>query len=137
MKNIVVVCLDYCYALKIGKQLSNILNMQHIDFDEIIKNGLINSLDYPLSISNEIMQIKEKSILEELADMENVIISLTDDEFISNENYMLFDNSFVILLEVGYKNNIKENIQKLIKKHCNYSVDVKKIKINSLVKVIN
>ena len=75
--------------------------------------------------------------LEELADMENVIISLTDDEFISNENYMLFDNSFVILLEVGYKNNIKENIQKLIKKHCNYSVDVKKIKINSLVKVIN
>ena len=136
MQNIVVVCLDYDCALKIGKQLSNILNMQLYNADEFIKNSLLNTLDYPIIISNEIMQIKENAGLIELSKKEKVVITITDDEFISNGNYKLFKNSFIILLEIDTSNKIKQNIQKLIKKHCETSVIIKNLEINNLISKI-
>lgn len=137
MKNIVLVCLDYNFALKFSKKLSRVLQIPNYDADELIKCNLINSIDFPLSVSGDVMNAKEKLVLKELSEMENVIITLTDDEFVSNENYKLFSNSFLILLEIDLKNDIKKNIQNLIKKHCNYSENIKNLKINKLIKEIN
>lgn len=133
---IAIVGLDDDFVIEFSNQLASALNLQHVNFNSEYDKILLTSINQSLFETNDIMEEKETILLKNLIDLDNVIISINDDAFLSNVNYKLLNNILTILIEKKENDKILNNIQKLIKKHCKLIINQENIEINSILNKI-
>lgn len=120
----------------IAQMLAKNLDFEYIDLNVEFEDCLINNFDFPLSFADDILQTQETKCLSENVLRQNVVLNIADDMFLSNNNYKLFGNIKVILIEFDEQDKIKQNIQKLLKKHSNIHIKYNNLKINDLITLI-
>jgi len=97
---------------------------------------LLVSNNEPLFFMNEIWGKREGENIFDVAQKYDVVISIRDDSFLSNEHYELFADSLTILIEREETDKIRNNIQNLIKKHCKMSFSQENFDFNKFLSII-
>lgn len=136
MGNIVIVGIDKIFCANVAKELSNKINFNFINAGEKFEKLLVATSGQNVFLMDDILQQKETEFLNKLSQKNNVVLFVDDDMFLSNENYKLFKNSKIILMENEKLNENHLKIQKIIKKYCNYSINIENFDINNLIKII-
>ncbi len=133
---IAIVGLDDDFVVDFSNQLASALGLQHINFNFEYDKVLLNSINQSVFETNEILEKQETVLLKNLIELNNVLISIDDDAFLSNSNYKLLNNVLTILIEKKENDKILNNIQKLIKKHCKLTINQENIELNSILNKI-
>ncbi len=136
MKNITIVGIDNDFVKMFAHKLSKELDYRYIDANEQFDKDLLANMEYPIYLVDEILVQKENVLIKNLVKKENVVISISDDMFLSNEHYKFFENSLVFLIIDEKVGKIQKNIQNLLKKHVNFTFDKNEISTNDIIKII-
>lgn len=134
--NITIIGMEYDKVKNIAKAISKILCCEHIDFKLEFEKIILQTIHNPLIATDDILQIKESELLKKINSLNNVVVSLNDDVFLSNSNYKIFENSFTVLIVSEFNNKIKENIQNLLKKYTKIHIKEDDLNINELINKI-
>ena len=121
--NVVIVGLDDEFCATFSKTIADFLQLEYINFETYFDDGLLFLNDYPLEDANTQFNQIEKEKLKELLNKNNIVISLNNSTFLSNQNYNLFNNHLTICVEKVEVDKILKNIQKLIKNHCKITIN--------------
>lgn len=130
---IAIVGLDDKFVIDFANQLAKLLNLKHQNFAIEFNRVLLNFINVS---SSDFLQAQESALMQRLINEENKILSLSGDEYLSNKNYLFFKNTTTIFMERKEKNKILNNIQKLIKKHCEITIKQNKFKTNEIANKI-
>ena len=136
MNNITIVGIDNDFVKMFAQKLANEIGYKLIDANEQFDKDLLDNMDYPIFLVDEILVQKENILIKNLSNKENVIICMSDDMFLSNEHYKNFENDETILIIDENLDKIKKNIQNLIKEHVKHVFNKKDIKTNDIIKII-
>ena len=136
MSNITIVGLDYENVKIFANKLAEKMNYQYIDAVQVFDLYLVKSAQLPLQFADELLQKKEAEILKNLSVKNDVIISISADMFLSNQNYLILNNNCKILINKENLNNIDKNIEKLIKNHCNFEFNQKNLNYLDIINKI-
>ncbi len=120
--NICVTGLDYEKVIDVSNIVAKTINYNYIDAKNEFEPLLLNSVNYPTILMDDLLQVNETKILIELSKMINCVISVPADMYLSNKNYKIFANSLTILLICENLSEIDLKIQNSIKKQCKFSV---------------
>ena len=134
--NIAVVGLDNQFVIDFSKILASKLNLNYISFDDEFNKVLLNNNEASLLNLNDKLTTQENWLMKKLTQQKDIILSVSNDTFVSNENYKLFQNFVTIFIEKKETDKILKNIQKLIKKHCKITIKQEKIDINKILNII-
>ncbi len=115
MNNYVIVSLKDDLAKQMAKKVASILKLNYVDANSRFDDLLIASIDAPTILVDESLQEKETEIICELANLNDVVVGITNEMFLSNENYKNFANSKIVLITVENLKKINQNIQNFIK----------------------
>lgn len=116
--NITLFGIDDTAVINLASQLSNTLNITHINATSAFSDYLM-SKDKE---SNKNLEKLEKSYIEEISNFNNVIISIPHDMFISNKNYKLLKKSLKIHVKFNLNNEILENLDNLLEKYADVTI---------------
>ncbi len=122
MKNVVIFGINYEKVLKTSKQLAKILNCKHTDAQQQFNKILLKYATKPTMFMNDELEEQESNLCLKLSKLEQ-IISMPDDMFLSNENYINFDNSTKIFVLSGTKSKLKKGIENLLISKANFTID--------------
>lgn len=136
MNNITIVGMDNDFIKMFAQKLAEEIGYKYVDANEQFDEDLLANLDYPMYLVDEILVQKENLLINNLVKKEKVIISMSDDMFLSNEHYKILENSLTILILDEKLGKIKKNIQNLIKKHVKFAFDKNDIKTEDVIKII-
>ena len=136
MNNITIVGMDNDFIKMFAQKLAEEIGYKYVDANEQFDKDLLANLDYPMYLVDEILVQKENLLINNLVKKEKVIISMSDDMFLSNEHYKIFENSLTILILDEKLGKIKKNIQNLIKKHVKFAFAKNDIKTEDVIKII-
>ena len=136
MNNITIVGMDNDFIKMFAQKLAEEIGYKYVDANEQFDKDLLANLDYPMNLVDEILVQKENLLINNLVKKEKVIISMSDDMFLSNEHYKIFENSLTILILDEKLGKIKKNIQNLIKKHVKFAFAKNDIKTEDVIKII-
>ena len=132
MENITIVSMDNELAKHVAKQLSKKLNVEFLDAGYELEKVLLR--DAKLSVFDETTATKEKMLIALLTKQSNSVVAIENEMFLSNENYKQC-KGITVLLEINNKEEMLENLQNLIKKHCKISTKETRVeKIITLLK---
>ncbi len=112
------------------------LAIQCIDADQSLEMKLIKNLDYPLNVADNVMAKLETQNMDGLAKLENVVVVMSEDLFLSNNSHKKFQKSLKILIKVEKNNQIEVNLQNLLEKYCDVTMQEKNIDIEGLIKIL-
>ena len=115
---VVVVGLNNDFVKKFSKDFASEIKCNYIDFDEELNTYLMLQSMSDLQTANEEFLILEELLIKHSLDTDNFIMSISNETYLSNDNYKLFENATTILLEKKEDDKTLRNIQKLLKKHC-------------------
>lgn len=73
------------------KSLADFLGLKFCDVDEMIEYDLVDKQKMIKLCGKEYYNQKEKSVLKRLADFDDVLLFVTTELFLSNENYQFID----------------------------------------------
>lgn len=127
MKSVVVVGLNLSHCQKISEFVCCELGFTFKNLSNEIHKVLLNS--ELMSGNTKKMESKETAILKKVAGLQNCVFALELDSFLSNKNYKIFKQFFVILVEEDEK-DINKLIQKFARKRTNYSLNYSESKAN-------
>ena len=136
MNNITIVGMDNDFIKMFAQKLAEEIGYKYVDANEQFDKDLLAILDYPMYLVDEILVQKENLLINNLVKKEKVIISMSDDMFLSNEHYKILENSLTILILDEKLGKIKKNIQNLIKKHVKFAFAKNDIKTEDVIKII-
>ena len=136
MNNITIVGMDNDFIKMFAQKLAEEIGYKYVDANEQFDKDLLANLDYPMYVVDEILVQKENLLINNLVKKEKVIISMSDDMFLSNEHYKILENSLTILILDEKLGKIKKNIQNLIKKHVKFAFAKNDIKTEDVIKII-
>ena len=136
MNNITIVGMDNDFIKMFAQRLAEEIEYKYVDANEQFDKDLLANLDYPMYLVDEILVQKENLLINNLVKKEKVIISMSDDMFLSNEHYKILENSLTILILDEKLGKIKKNIQNLIKKHVKFAFAKNDIKTEDVIKII-
>lgn len=136
MNNITIVGMDNDFIKMFAQKLAEEIEYKYVDANEQFDKDLLANLDYPMNLVDEILVQKENLLINNLVKKEKVIISMSDDMFLSNEHYKILENSLTILILDEKLGKIKKNIQNLIKKHVKFAFAKNDIKTEDVIKII-
>lgn len=136
MNNITIVGMDNDFIKMFAQKLAEEIGYKYVDANEQFDEDLLANLDYPMYLVDEILVQKENLLINNLVKKEKVIISMSDDMFLSNEHYKILENSLTILILDEKLGKIKKNIQNLIKKHVKFAFAKNDIKTEDVIKII-
>ena len=123
MKNIVVVSLKDEKAQDLASKLAAKLKYNYVDFDDRLEEYLLATIDIPTILVDEILNEKESELLDELVKEQNVVLTLANDTFLSNENYKLLKNCIVVLISVENLAKVQKKLEEAIQKYSNVVVN--------------
>ena len=133
---IAVVGLDDEFVIEFSKILASKLKLEYVNFNAEFEKLLLNCDNKSLLALNNELTTKETALIRKFTQAKDVVISITNDAFISNENYKLFDNLITILIEKKETDKTLKNIEKLLKKHCKIAIKQERIDINEILNII-
>ena len=136
MNNITIVGMDNDFIKMFAQKLAEEIGYKYVDANEQFDKDLLANLDYPMYLVDEILVQKENLLINNLVKKEKVIISMSDDMFLSNEHYKILENSLTILILDEKLGKIKKNIQNIIKKHVKFAFAKNDIKTEDVIKII-
>lgn len=136
MNNITIVGMDNDFIKMFAQRLAEEIEYKYVDANEQFDKDLLANLDYPMYLVDEILVQKENLLINNLVKKEKVIISMSDDMFLSNEHYKILENSLTILILDEKLGKIKKNIQNSIKKHVKFAFAKNDIKTEDVIKII-
>ncbi len=136
MNNITIVGMDNDFIKMFAQKLAEEIGYKYVDANEQFDKDLLANLDYPMYLVDEILVQKENLLINNLVKKEKVIISMSDDMFLSNEHYKILENSLTILILDEKLGKIKKNIQNSIKKHVKFAFAKNDIKTEDVIKII-
>ncbi len=136
MKNIVIVSLKEEKACDLANKLAKTLKYNYIDADERFEEYLLDTIDAPTMLVDEILNAKESELLADLCKEQNAVIKTAADTFLSNENYKTFKNCIVVLVTIEKLGKTKSAVENAIKKYANIviSENDSEIEIMKLIK---
>ena len=120
--NILVTSLNFDYAQEIAQKIAKKLKCKVLNANELFNKTLLLSIGNPILLVDEELNLKETELCLKVSNFDGVV-AISDDMFISNENYKYFKNSQKILVFSKNLGKIKKNIENLVKQHCNYSIN--------------
>lgn len=136
MNNITIVGMDNDFIKMFAQKLAEEIGYKYVDANEQFDEDLLANLDYPMYLVDEILVQKENLLINNLVKKEKVVISMSDDMFLSNEHYKILENSLTILILDEKLGKIKKNIQNSIKKHVKFAFAKNDIKTEDVIKII-
>lgn len=117
MKTIVVVGLDNEKSKDFARELATELKLKFVSMDELLEEKLVCGFDFPLENANELMESMEKILIENLLLKGDLVVSVSNEMFISNKEVFDLNRCFVLCLEEKPKDALFKNLQKLITSH--------------------
>ena len=132
--NIAIVGLDYDFVVYFSKSLAVKMKMKFVDFENEFEKEMLTTDN--LEILNGQAEVKEAVFLNQLAQQKNIVLSISNESFLSNRNYEVLNDFFIILIEKKEDKKILKNIQKIIKKHCKIAIKQENININEILNII-
>lgn len=120
MEKIIVFGLNFEDVQKISRSIAKKLNLKFFNAKEIFSRTLLKSAGDPVLLVDDILNEKESQLCAQLAE-QNGVVAMSDDMFLSNENYKNFKNFTKILIKSQTKNKLKQNIENLLQTHATIS----------------
>ncbi len=117
MKNIIIFGLDFENVQGVSRLISKKLSLKFLNASEIFNKTLLKSASDPMLLIDDELNEQESSLCKKLAKQDGVVVAMTDDMFLSNENYKNFKNFTKILLKSNTKSKLKQNIENLLQTH--------------------
>lgn len=136
MQNIVVVSMNKNLAILIAEKIAKMLSLTLINADDDLEARLMKSLDFPLDVAQYSMDNLEKNLLTDLSDRDNIVICMSDDVFLANENSKIFKKSLKILVKIDKTEKITNGIQNLLEKYCDVTLHEKNIDFDKLITLL-
>lgn len=130
---------DSTIISKFADGLARALGYKYIDEKSYFELQLLDNIDIPLILDEEYAESRERLLLSNIANKENIVATIPIDVFIANNNYKLLKNSFIILiakekLDNELKDcNFDENIENFIKKRVDLVLKQENLKINEIL----
>lgn len=133
MNNIIVVSMDNELSKQVAKHLAKELNLNYVDLNLVYEKELLS--DVKKSVFNEDASTKEKNVVAHFSKEKDIVMAIENEMFLSNKNYELCKNNLSLLIETELRNDIEQNLQKLLKYYCKLCVKDKDLnKIITLIK---
>ena len=133
---VVFVGLNNDFVKEFAKEFASELKINYMDFDEELNAYLILQKVSTLQTANEEFLTLEELLIKQLLDADNFIMSISNEVYLSNENYKLFENTLTLLMEKKEDDKILINIQKLLKKHCKITIKQDKIEMKKILNIV-
>ena len=116
MKKIIIFGLEYEQVQEIAHSVSKKLNLKFLNSQQIFNKTLLKSASDPVLLIDDELNEQESKLCKKLAEQDGVI-AMSDDMFLSNENYKYFKNFAKILIKSKTHSKIKQNIENLLQSH--------------------
>lgn len=116
MKKIIIFGLNFEDVKQTARAISKNFNLKFFNAQEIFNKTLLKSADYPVLLIDDELNAQESLLCKRLTDQEGVV-AMSDDMFLSNENYKNFKNFTKILLKSKTNSKLKQNIENLLQTH--------------------
>ena len=120
--NIIITSLNLENAQTISKKLAKKLHFKFINANEVFNKTLLKSVADPVLLVDDELNAKESELCFKLAKTDDVVVAMSDDMFLSNENYKFFQNSKKFLVFSKNLGKTKKNIEKIIQSRCNFAI---------------
>lgn len=146
MKNVLIVCADKNLRKDLSKALATELKCLYLDADELLDFEILNRQEIKLGDASRALQQMELDTLKRVAEFKNCIITISNNLFVSNDNFEQIKDVFKVQLSLSksyliaqakkedkYKLeqelSVFDEIEQLIKSNCHFSIkkDVKTI----------
>lgn len=136
LQSVLIVSMDKKSATDVAYTISKMLALQFVDADEYVGLNLIRSVDFPLDIADREMETIEDRSISSIANKDKIVISMSDDLFLSNKCYKKFEKSLKILVKIEKNDKIEANLQILLEKYCDIVINEKDIDFDKLIKML-
>lgn len=139
MQNIVIVCEDKDLRKDVSRVLATELNFLYVDINEILDYELLLNQEVLLLEANNVLQNLEKKSIERALSLNDSIITLSRDVFVSNDNFRLFKDCKKVFIELskgyfvarykGDKSKLEQDavlfdkINKIVGANCNITIE--------------
>ena len=114
----------------------NWINYKYKNGEKIIRQKLIKSKDGPIIEEQQAMTDIEKNELISLSRLDNVVISLSMDSYVANDNYEIFNSSYTVLVKDGSAGELTKKIERLVASKVNIAIDGKDVSPEKIKKLI-
>lgn len=136
LMKVVIVGLDDEFVASLTEELAKLLQIKFIDFNDLFCSNIVFMKNKQIDTMIDDLQKEEKRLLNSCVVADDFIMSVPNSTFISNLNYKIFKNVLTICVEIKNNNKIKENIQKLLKKYCKFTINKENINLNEIKNII-
>lgn len=116
MEKIIVFGLNFEDVQQISRAIAKKLNLKFFNAKQIFNKTLLKSAVDPVLLVDDILNEKESLLCAQLAE-QNGVVAMSDDMFLSNENYKYFKNFTKILIKSKTNSKLKQNIENLLQTH--------------------
>ena len=134
--NIVVVGIDDNKVKQLAVELADLLQFPFIDATTCFNEVLLTDIYSPLANSNKALINKESLLVCKLSKLNETVIFMPNDMFLSSKNYLKFNASEKICVEFNTKNDLLNRIQQTIKSKCNRTFALNKDNLNTFAKIL-
>ena len=117
MKKIIIFGLNFEQVQEVARSVSKKLNLKFLNASNIFNKTLLESANDPVLLIDDELNEQESLLCQKLAAQDDVVVAMSDDMFLSNENYKNFKNFTKILLKTKTSSKIKQNIENLLQSH--------------------
>ncbi len=117
--NIVLVGFDLPFLNEFAYKLSDVLKYKYIDMNQALDSRLLDNVNMPINIQNIYAEQSEQNIYSKVAELDAIVSTIHINDYIANNNYEIFDNSYIILVTKNLEDklNLNKNIINFAKKH--------------------
>ena len=134
--NIVIVGLDYNMVRSIANELAKVMQYKFIDLTKRFDRELIENINYPIGLSDDELTEKERELIYLASKKANVVISIPDNMYLSNEGYKFFKNSISIAIKLRKVDDIREKIQNFLSDRVKFVLDEENCEIDKILDLI-
>ena len=121
MHNVTIVSVNDELSKKIARELAYKLKYDYVDISAEFDKVLILNVNCSV-FENSKLEQKESCLIKRMSQKEACVLAISNDMFLSNNNYNLLENSQKILIECEFDDAIVKNVERLIKKHTNFHI---------------
>ena len=140
MKNILIVCADKDLRKDISKKLATITNSIYLDVDDMLQFELLKHQNVALNEAGAVLRTMQQDCINRANEYKNCIITISNDVFVANDNFKLFNASVKIFISLSkayfvarmqgkdqhrleQQLTLFNQVNMLVKNNCNYIID--------------
>ncbi|MFQ6724343.1 MAG: hypothetical protein ACLRFE_03320 [Clostridia bacterium] len=98
MQNILIVCVDADLRKGVSKALASKLGYVYVDIDDVLNFELLNNQSVALTDAAKLLRELQRKSIERVLTFSKCIVTMSNDLFIANNNFMLFNEYKKIFL---------------------------------------